>query len=317
METAIQQPAALMVEQPEKSREINVISPVTNVVLNILFWFYTLLCLFPILVVLAVSFSDQKQVTLHGYNIIPRQFSLDAYSYLLSDAGQILHSYGLSIAVTVIGTLLGLLMTALFAYPISRQDFAFRTFFSFFLFFTMIFGGGLVPWYIVFSNWFDMRDTIWALIVPGLLFNAFYVIIMRTFFQSSIHPSIIESASIDGAGEIRIFLRIVLPLSTPVLATIALFYTIGYWNDWFNSLVFIQKDQLVSLQYLMYKTMMNLQFLVANSANNGNAGSEIAKLPGETVRMAMAMIGMGPIVLAYPFFQKYFVKGLTIGAVKG
>ncbi|MBW7452644.1 carbohydrate ABC transporter permease [Paenibacillus sepulcri] len=313
----MQQQTALNVEQHVKSNEINAISPVTNVVLNILFWVYTVLCLFPILVVLAVSFSDQKQVTLHGYNIIPRQFSLDAYSYLLNDATQIVHAYGLSILVTVIGTTLGLLMTALFAYPISRQDFDFRTFFSFFLFFTMIFGGGLVPWYIVFTNWLDMRDTIWALIIPGLLFNAFYVIIMRTFFQTSIHPSIIESAGIDGAGELRIFFRIILPLSTPVMATIALFYTIGYWNDWFNSLVFIQQDKLVSLQYLMYKTMMNLQFLVSNAANTGNAGGAIAKLPGETVRMAMAIIGMGPIVLAYPIFQKYFVKGLTIGAVKG
>jgi putative aldouronate transport system permease protein len=317
MESSIQRNAALLEDNPSKPREINAISPFTNLALNILFGVYTILCLLPILIVLAVSFSDQKQVTLHGYNIIPRKFSLDAYSYLFHDFGQIAHSYGLSISVTIIGTLLGLLMTALFAYPISRRDFSFRSFFSFFLFFTMIFGGGLVPWYIVYSNWFDLRDTIWALIIPGLLFNGFNVIIMRTFFQSSIHPSIVESASIDGAGEIRIFFQIVLPLSTPVLATIGLFYTIVYWNDWFNSLVFIQKDQLVSLQYLMYKTMMNLQFLVTHSANNGNASGEIAKLPGETVRMAMAMIGIGPIVLAYPYFQKYFVKGLTIGAVKG
>jgi len=298
-------------------KDINAISTSTNLILNVAFWIYTILCVLPILVVLSVSFSDQKQVVLHGYNLIPQQFSLDAYRFLFNDMDQILNAYGVSILVTVLGTVMGLLMTALFAYPLSRQDFSFRGFFSFFIFFTMIFGGGLVPWYIVFANWIDIRDTIWALIIPNMLFNAFYVIVMRTFFQSTIHPSIIESASIDGASEIRIFFRIVLPLSTPVLASIGLFFTLGYWNDWFNSLVFIQKDELVSLQYLMYKTMKNLQFLAANSSNNANASAEIAKIPGETVRMAMAMIGAGPIFLAYPFFQKYFVSGLTVGAVKG
>jgi putative aldouronate transport system permease protein len=317
MEPTIQQQASLQVQHPAKYKDINAISTVANAAINVLFWIYTVICLFPLLIVLSASFSDQKEVTLHGYSLIPRKFSLDAYSYLMQNVSQIVHAYGVSILVTILGTAIGLLMTAMYAYTLSRQDFEFRSFFSFFLFFTMIFSGGLVPWYIVFSNWFDIRDSIWALIVPGLLFNAFYVIVVRTFFQSSIHPSIIESASIDGAGEFRIFFRIILPLSTPVLATIALFYTIGYWNDWFNSLVFIQQDQFVSLQYLMYKTMMNMQFLASNAANNGNAGSAIAKLPGETARMAMAIIGMGPIVLAYPFFQKYFVKGLTVGAVKG
>jgi putative aldouronate transport system permease protein len=173
----------VVTKKKSKAKEINSISTASNIVLNVIFWIYTCLCLFPILLVLAVSFSDQKTVTLYGYNIIPKQFSIDAYKYLFADASQIVNAYGVSISVTLIDTILGLLMTALFAYPISRQDFSFRTFFSFFIFF-----------------------------------------------------------------------QIVLPLSTPVLATIALFYTLGYWNDWFNSLIFIQKDQIVSLQYLMYKT---------------------------------------------------------------
>ncbi|WP_331436829.1 carbohydrate ABC transporter permease [Gordoniibacillus kamchatkensis] len=236
---------------------------------------------------------------------------------MLYDAQAIAKGYGISILVTVLGSLLGLLITALFAYPLSRRDFSLRNFFSFYVFFTMLFNGGLVPWYLVYTKMFDLRDSIFALIVPNLLMSAFFVLMMRTFFQTTIHPSIIESASIDGAGELRIFFRIVLPLSLPVLATIGLFYVLGYWNDWFNSLVFMNDSDKVNLQYLMYKTMMNLQFLVANAQNNTNASAEIAKIPNETIRMAMCIVGMGPIVLAYPFFQKYFVKGLTIGAVKG
>ncbi|MGG1555771.1 carbohydrate ABC transporter permease [Paenibacillus ferrarius] len=300
----------------KRKREINSIKTPTEIALHLFFLLFSVACIFPVLVVLGVSLTDQDTIYLHGYNVIPRVFSWAAYEYLLRDIGPIINSYAISIFVTIFGTAVALTITALVAYPLSRQDFSFRNFFSFFVFFTMIFGGGLVPWYLVYTNFIDIRDTIWALIVPNHLLSAFYVIIMRTFFTSSIHPSILESAKIDGAGEIRIFVRIVLPLSLPVLATIGLFYTLSYWNDWFNSLVFMNSDKLISIQYLMYKAMRNLQFL--NSiASGAGLGDQTAKLPSETARMAMAIIGMGPIVLAYPFFQKYFVKGLTVGAVKG
>jgi putative aldouronate transport system permease protein len=302
-----------------KSKSFNEVGPITNMVLNLIFISYSILCLFPLLLVIAVSFSSEKDIAVNGYKLWPEHFSLASYQYLAHDMDKILNGYGVSILVTVIGTVLGLAITALFAYPLSRRDFHFRNFFSFFIFFTMIFGGGLVPWYLVYTNLFPIQDTLLALIVPGLLLNAFYVIMMRTFFQITIHPSIIESATMDGAGELRVFFQIVLPLSTPVLATVGLFYTLQYWNNWFNSLVFINNNEnMVNLQYLMYKTMANIQYLTQNAQASGGVSSDLlAKYPNETVRMAMALIGMGPIVLAYPFFQKYFVKGLTIGAVKG
>lgn len=308
--------AALTAPVRKRRRQINSIKPVTEYLLHLFFLLFSAACVFPVLIVLGVSLTDQEAIYLHGYNIIPKVFSWTAYEYLFRDATAIKDAYLISIFVTCTGTVVALFITALVAYPLSRQDFAFRNFFSFFVFFTMIFGGGLVPWYLVYTYVMDIRDTLWALIIPNHLLSAFYVIIMRTFFTTSIHPSILESAKIDGAGEIRIFARIVLPLSLPVLATIGLFYTLSYWNDWFNSLVFMNNDKLISLQYLMYKAMRNLQFLNSIGAESGLDG-QAAKLPSETARMAMAIIGMGPIVMAYPFFQKYFVKGLTVGAVKG
>ncbi|MDQ6423599.1 carbohydrate ABC transporter permease [Paenibacillus sp. LHD-117] len=302
-------------KQDKKVSSMNSISPAANLLIILFFMIYACICLLPVLIVLAVSFTEQRTVTLEGYSLFPSKFSLDAYQYLWRNATQILRAYGVTVVVTIVGSLAGLFMTALYAYPISRSSFSFRHFFSFFIFFTMLFNGGLVPWYLVYTNLFDLRESILALIIPGLLMNAFFVIVMRTFFTTTIHPSIIESASIDGVSELGIFFRIVLPLSLPVLGTIGLFYTLGYWNDWFNSLVFVSREP-VSLQYLMYKVMRSLQFLTSVNGSSLVKG-DISKLPNETARMAMAILGMGPIVLAYPFFQKYFVKGLTIGAVKG
>ena len=301
----------------KRKRNINEISDTANAVINLFFLLYSAACLLPLLVVLSVSLSDQKMVTLYGYRLIPQQFTLTAYQYLLYDSAQIVKAYGISILVTAVGTVISVLVTALIAYPLSRQDFKFRNIFAFYVFFTMIFNGGLVPWYLVWTDLFSIRDTLFALIVPNHLMSAFFVMIMRTFFKNSIHSSIIESASIDGAGEWRILFRIVMPLSLPVLATIGLFNTLNYWNDWFNSLVFIRNKELFSLQFLMYKVLMSIQFLANNPEVSRVAGNQLSMLPTETARMAMAIIGIGPIVLAYPFFQRYFVKGLTVGAIKG
>ncbi|SEO65164.1 carbohydrate ABC transporter permease [Paenibacillus sp. OV219] len=316
--TTAQAPAAAAAVSKPAAKRINSISAGSNMVINVIFILYSIVCLLPILLVISASLSDETSITLHGYALIPREWSLSAYHYLGFDMHKILAGYGISIATTVIGSLTGMLMTALYAYPLSRTDFQFRGFFSFFIFFTMIFGGGLVPSYLVYTYIFHLKDTLFALIVPGLLMSAFLVLTTRTFFQQTIHPSILESAQIDGAGEFRIFFGIVLPLSLPVMATVGLFYTLGYWNDWFNSLVYINNDKMVNLQYMMYKVMRNLQFLQSNAQSSSSIGAEeIAKIPSETVRMAMCIVGMGPIVLAYPFFQRYFVAGLTVGAVKG
>jgi putative aldouronate transport system permease protein len=294
------------------------ISKKTDLMLNVPLFLYVLACILPFLLVVSVSFTDEKLIIVDGYRFIPQQFSLNAYRYLMLDFSQIAKAYGVSIFVTIVGTTMSLLLTALFAYPISRTDLPYRNFFAFFIFFTMLFNGGLVPWYLVYTKMLHLQNSIWALIIP-LLVQPFFVLIMRTFFATTIPSALLESAKIDGAGELRIFFKIVLPLSLPVMATIGLFNTLNYWNDWFLSLVFIHDGKTISLQYLMFKTMLNVQYLSANDQAQQalDAAGNAMELPSETIRMAMAVIGIGPIVLAYPFFQRYFVKGLTIGAVKG
>ncbi|MEK0312530.1 carbohydrate ABC transporter permease [Cohnella sp. 56] len=283
--------------------------------LHVLFALGSLLVLLPLLLVILISFTDENSIYRNGYSLIPHKFSTAAYSFLWQDKATIFHAYGITIFVTVAGAILGLLTMALYAYPLARRDFPWRTGFSFFVFITILFGGGLVPWYLVYTTVINIKESILALILPGLLMNGFSILIMRTFFQG-ISPALIESATIDGAGEFRIWWTIVMPLSLPVLATIGLFSTLAYWNDWFNSMIFVSDSSLYSLQYVMQKTLMDIQFL-ASHANSNVTSSVLATVPTETVRMAMAIIGVGPIVLAYPFLQRYLVQGLTIGAVKG
>jgi ABC-type sugar transport system, permease component len=298
------------------SRPVNSVSPVGDWSIKIIFALYSLMCLFPLALLVMVSISNEQDVIRYGYKFFPMHFDLSAYKFVFEDWHNVLKSYGVSIFVTVVGTILSLVIMALYAYPISRPDFPQRKFFTFFVFFTMLFNGGLVPWYLVYVKLLHLKDNIWALILP-LLVSAFFVLIIRTFFATTIPGAVIESAKIDGAGEMRIFFKIVLPLSLPVLASTALFSTLNYWNDWFLSLVFIQKsDGYISVQYLMYKTLTNIQFLMTHTEAMNVIGGA-TKFPNETVRMAMAVIGIGPIIFAYPFFQKYFVKGLTVGAVKG
>ncbi|KRF19238.1 carbohydrate ABC transporter permease [Paenibacillus sp. Soil787] len=290
----------------------------SQLLLHLFFICLSLACLLPVLLVISISFSDENTVVANGFKFFPEKFSLDAYGFLFNQLSQIITAYGVTIFVTVVGTLLSLLLIALYAYPLSRRELRHRNKFALFIFLTMIFNGGLVPWYLVYVNLLHLKDSVWSLIIP-LFLQPFFVIIMRTFFQTTIPDSIIESATIDGASEVKIFYKIILPLSLPVLATIGLFNTLNYWNDWFLSLIFITKGNGISLQYLMYKTLLNIQYLTTNE----NAASQLSKmgavvnLPSQTLRMAMAVVGMGPIIFAYPFFQKYFVKGLTIGAVKG
>lgn len=290
----------------------------SQLLLHLFFICLSLACLLPVLLVISISFSDENTVVANGFKFYPEKFSLDAYSFLYNQLSQIITAYGVTIFVTVVGTLLSLLLIALYAYPLSRRELRHRNKFALFIFLTMIFNGGLVPWYLVYVNLLHLKDSVWSLIIP-LFLQPFFVIIMRTFFQTTIPDSIIESATIDGASEVKIFYKIILPLSLPVLATIGLFNTLNYWNDWFLSLIFITKGNGISLQYLMYKTLLNIQYLTTNenAANQLSKMGAVVNLPSQTLRMAMAVVGIGPIIFAYPFFQKYFVKGLTIGAVKG
>ncbi len=299
-----------------KRYRFNQISPASNAMLHVFFILLAVACIIPVILVLAVSLSDGDALARDGYRFIPVKWSLVAYRSLLTDSATVLRGYGVSIMITVFGTIAGVALMGLYAYPLSRRDYPYRTSFTFYLFFTMLFNGGLVSKYIVYTQVLGFRDSYLALIVP-LLIVPFNVIIMRTFFQTTIHPALIESAKIDGAGELRIFFRIVFPLSLPVMATMALFSTINYWNDWFNAMLFINTESKYPLQFLMIRVLNNIQYLKDSVLAASQDLTLLADLPDEALQMAMAIVGMGPLLIAYPFFQKYFVKGLTVGAVKG
>ncbi|WP_088830326.1 carbohydrate ABC transporter permease [Paenibacillus tyrfis] len=299
----------------KRSRDFHHLSPAWNVIFNLIAGFLAIACVFPFVFVTIISFTDEGTLARNGYRIIPEKWSLEAYRYVFKAGDQLLRSYGVTIAVTVIGTLLSMIMIALFAYAISRKSFKYRNFFSFFAFFTMLFNGGLVPTYIVVTQLLGLKDSIWGLILP-LAVNAFYIMIMRTFFSTSVPDAIIESGKIDGAGEFGIFFRLVLPLSLPGLATIGLFSTLGYWNDWFNALLYIDKPSLVPLQSMLMRIETSMQFILQNTSNPSMGVAVLQSLPQDTSRMAMVVLATGPIVFAYPFFQRYFIQGLTVGAVK-
>lgn len=287
----------------------------TNPFILIILSLFSLACIIPFWLVLTVSISSENDITKNGYNFWPKELDFVAYNYLLQDSEKILRAYGVSIFVTVIGVIVSLFITSAMAYSLSRSDFPYKNALSFYVFFTMLFSGGLLPWYLVYTRFLHVQDTLFALIVPGLI-GGFNVFIIRTFFTNSIPPSLIDSAQIDGASEYRTYFSIILPLSLPVMATIGLFTIVSYWNDWFTSLVFIKNENLYSLQYLLNKTLMNAAFLQA-IANKAYSSTAKVSQPLESIRMAMAMVAIGPMVLVFPFLQKYFVKGLTVGAVKG
>lgn len=298
------------------SLSYNSISKKWNIFFNLFFSLYSLICIGPLFLILAVSFTDEKAIWKNGYSFIPEKFSLRAYKYVLSDASVVMRAYGVTIFVTVIGTLLALTVTSLYAYPLSRKDFRYRYGFTLFMYFTMLFSGGLVPWYLVCVYVLHIKNTIWAMILPAC-FSGWNAFLLRTFFATSLPESVIESARIDGAGELRTFVSVVLPLSLPGLATVGLFNTIAYWNDWWLPLILITDEKLFNLQYSMYRVQQNIQYLIRVSSSFSESGRVMEQLPTETARMAMCVLAIGPIVMAYPFFQKYFVKGLTVGAIKG
>ena len=285
---------------------------ITNIIANIILAVSAIACVFPFIFVIIISLTSEQSLLEHGYSIFPKEWSLDAYKYLLQSGGALAQSYMVTIVVTILGTIINVSMVSSYAYAISRKGFKYRRQFTFLVFFTMLFGGGMVPSYIVMTQVLGLKNTIWALILP-LAFNSFNIIVMRTFFQKSVPDSIIESARIDGASEFRIFIKIVIPLALPGIATIALFSTLAYWNDWFNAMLYIDYQNLVPLQHMLMKIEKNMEFIRQNAMLSGEV---MNALPQESVRMAMVVVSTLPIACTYPFFQKYFISGLTIGGVK-
>lgn len=304
-----------MAKSQTKAKDFHQLSKGWNIGANLIAGLFSFLCVFPFLFVIIISFTDEKTLATNGYSVFPEKLSFDAYKYVFETGDMLLRSYGVTIFVTVVGTLISLFVISLYAYGISRKSFRYRNFFSFFAFFTMLFNGGMVPTYIVATQLLGLKDSIWALIWP-LAVNAFYIMILRTFYSTSVPDAIVESGKIDGASEFKIFYKLVLPLSLPGLATIGLFSTLGYWNDWFNALLYIDDPNLVPLQSMLMRIENSMQFLLQNSSNASLSMEALQSMPQDTARMAMVVLATGPIVLAYPFFQRYFIQGLTIGAVK-
>jgi len=287
---------------------------VFSVVGGILVGLISLLCVLPMIMIISGSFSNEELVLLNGYSILPQGFSLDAYKALFRNANTILTTYKNTILITAIGTAFGLFITAMTAYVLQRSDFAWRNIFSYLFYFTTLFSGGLVPWYLLMTK-LGMRNSLYSMILPNML-SVFNILVMRNFMKS-IPDAISESARIDGANDFVIFVRLILPLSKASLATIGLFLALQYWNEWYNCMLFVQNQSKFSLQYYLYN-MLNSSIMMKQLMSQGDS-SMFSKmtLPNETVKLAMTVIATGPIVLAYPFVQRYFVKGITIGAVKG
>ena len=306
------QKAELQVE----SMKMNRVRPGTNAGFNLLFTLLAAMAIIPVLFVFMISISSEESIRVSGYSFVPQSFSNSAYMFLWNERATILSALWISVLVTVSGTVRGLALTTTMGYVLSRPGFKLKGFYTWVVFIPMIFNGGMVASYVVNANILNMKNTIWALILP-LAVSSFNIIVCKTFFRSTIPDSIIESAKIDGASQLRIFGTIVLPISKPVLATIGLFLTFGYWNDWFQSSLYISRAELVSLQALLNNMMKSLDYI----ANNPSAGLSLQQyrnsMPSESVRMAIAIVIVIPIACAYPFFQKYFISGLTIGAVKG
>lgn len=285
-----------------------------RVIYGILLGLFCAICIIPIIAVLSISLSSDKALVMEGYSLLPRDFTLDAYRYVFKDLTRILCAYGVSIFTTVAGTALGLLLNALMAYVLSRPNYSLRSKLTVFLTIPMVLSGGLVPTYMLITQYLHLKNTILVLILPTAVVP-WYIIMMRTFF-SQIPYELSEAAIIDGAGEFRIFRQVILPLAKPALATVGIFLALAYWNDWYYPMLYIESSDLVNLQYMLYRMMREVQELTRNITQAG-MGISAADLPTEAMRMAMCLVAAGPMLVVFPFFQKYFVKGLTVGGVKG
>ena len=275
---------------------------------------FSLMAVLPFILLISASLTEENAALKYGFGFIPKVFSLAAYKYISYQSKMIIRAYGSTIFTTVIGTSVGLTMTSMLGYGLSK-DIPGRRILNFFVVFTMLFNGGLVPTYLVYTKYLHLGNTIWALIIPSLLMNAFHVMLVRNYFSTSIPESLIESAKLDGASEMMIFRAIVLPLSKPIMATIGLMLALSYWNNWTNGLYYLDDTSLYSIQNVL--NAINNNIIAINSVSNMGLAINKSEVPALTARMAIAVIGIVPMLCIYPFFQKYFVKGITIGAVKG
>lgn len=274
-----------------------------------------ILTMLPIILLMIASVTKEQSLLRDGYSFFPKELSLDAYYYMVKQGAMIGHAYGVSLLVTVAGTVLSLLLTTMLAYPMSRRSFKYQRILSFFVFFTMLFNGGIVPSYILWSRYLHIKNTIWALILPNYLVTAFNVILVKNFYQNNVPDALVEAAQIDGASEMGIFYKIMFPLARPVVATVSLFTGLCYWNDWTNGLYYVRDTQMYGIQNLLNKMISDLTALTQNAS--GASTVAIAEIPSASVRMAIAFVAMLPILCMYPFLQKYFTKGIALGAVKG
>ena len=302
----------------QKNHRLNSVSAGTEALMNVILAAFSLCCIIPFIFVVIISFSSEDSIRTIGYSFWPMAWSTDTYAYAFEKLPQIWRSFFNSVLITGIGTVLSTLICVLYSYALYRPDFKYRNFFNFFSFFVMLFGGGLVPTYIISKQVLGLSENYAALIVP-LLVSPFNIIVMRTFFKSSVPLELIEAATIDGSGEYSTLFRIVLPIAKPGIATIALLNALAYWNDWFQSLLYIRQNKVLQpLQALLMELQYNVEYLNRMIGQMGTAAiMEAQRAPNQTLRMALVVMIVVPIACAYPFFQRYIVAGLTIGSVKG
>jgi len=293
------------------------VRPATNALFNVLMVFLSLVCLVPILLAVSISLTDEASLSEHGYRLIPRDFSFEGYAFLAQNHQLVLKALGVSMFITVVGTVMGVILNSLMGYVLSRREYKLQRYFVWFVFIPMVFSGGLIATYFIISQFLRLSDTIWVLILP-LAVSSFNVILCKTFFRATIPDSLIESAKLDGASQLRIFFSLVFPLSLPVLATIGLFMSFAYWNDWFTAMLYIDNPSLLSLQAYLNRLLADINFLAQNAALLGMTQAQLlAVMPQEAARMAIVIAAILPIACVYPFFQRYFVSGLMVGAIKG
>ncbi len=304
------------VAREEKSgQSLNQIKTSTNVIFNVIFLVLAVMCVIPLLFVFSISITDEESIRANGYQLIPQMLSASAYEFLWNERMTILRAAFMSVLVTVVGTVISIALNTSMGYVVSRRNFKLKTIYTWLIFIPMVFNGGMLASYVVVNNILGLNNSIWALILP-LACSTFSVTICRTFFRTTVPDSIIESAKIDGAGQFRIWSQIVLPISKPVMATIGMFAAFGYWNDWFQASLYIQDTRLQTLQSLLNNMQKNIEYIANNPYGGISLQQYRSAMPTESVRMAIAIVIIVPIACTYPFFQKYFISGLTIGSVK-
>ncbi len=299
----------------ESGQSLNQIKQSTNVIFNIIFLILAVMCVIPLLFVFSISITDEEALRTNGYQLIPSVLSGSAYTFLWNERGMILRAAFMSVLVTIVGTIIAIALDTSMGYVVSRRNFKLKTLYTWLIFIPMVFNGGMLASYVVVNNILGLSNTIWALILP-LACSSFSVTICRTFFRTTVPDSIIESAKIDGAGQFRIWSQIVMPISKPVIATIGMFAAFGYWNDWFQASLYIQDKNLQTLQSLLNNIQKNIEYIANNPYGGLSLQQYKSAMPTESVRMAIAIVIIVPIACTYPFFQKYFISGLTIGSVK-